>query len=108
MTSSSIACYERHHAYAKLGRPAPDGISPTPIPALAVHGAAGARPNSIKSTPMAAIVSAQQMRRQGDPPRKSRLQPGTPRQSPRRTSTNRKRARKSSARRACHQSGTHR
>ena len=62
----------------------------------------------IKSTPMAAIVTARQMRWQDAAPHEPRVQPGTPRQSPRHTSTNRRSSRRCSARRAWHHSGTHR
>jgi len=65
-------------------------------------------PGPIKSTPMAAIVTAGRMRWQDAAPHEPRVQPGTPRQSPRHTSTNRKQPRKCSARRACHHSGTRR
>ncbi len=108
MTHSSIACSERHHASAKLGRPAPDGISPTPIPVLTFRCGERRNPVPIKGTPMAAIVTARQMRWQDAAPHEPRVQPGTPRQSPRHTSTNRRSSRRCSARRAWHHSGTHR
>ena len=55
-------------------------------------------PNSLKSTPMAAIVTARRMRWQDAAPHEPRVQPGTPRQSPRHTSTNRRSSKRCSAR----------